>query len=161
MQGIKEEHDTFMQRHDASPIVRDVFLTGAASRAEHYEIAAYTGLIEQARALGERESVKLLQENLKQEKDALKKMESISKRLLKGTNGRRSTTSRSRASSASKRGTTKRATTRRTTTSSRSQAALLEVTGIEGRRRPVPTAGRRRRGGRPVAASATVDRACG
>ena len=37
--------------------VRDVFLTGAAARAEHYEIAAYTGLIEQARALGERDSV--------------------------------------------------------------------------------------------------------
>lgn len=121
MQGIKEEHDSFMQEHDASPTVRDVFLTGAASRTEHYEIAAYTGLIEQARALGERESVKLLQENLRQEKDALKKVESISKRLLKATNGRRSTTSRSRASSTSKRGTTKRATTRRTTSTSRSR----------------------------------------
>jgi ferritin-like metal-binding protein YciE len=118
MEGIKEEHDEFMQKHDVSPTVRDVFLTGAASRAEHYEIAAYTGLIEQARALGERDSVKLLQENLKQEKEALKKVESISKRILKATNGRSST---SRSRSASSRGTTKRATTRRTTSTSRAK----------------------------------------
>ena len=58
-------------------------LTSAAARAEHYEIAAYTGLVSQARALKQREAVKLLQENLRQEKEALKKVESISKRLLK------------------------------------------------------------------------------
>jgi ferritin-like metal-binding protein YciE len=80
--GIKEEHDTFMEEHDTSTEVKDMFLTGAASRAEHYEIAAYTGLIGKARALGERDSVKLLQENLKQEKEALKTVESISKRML-------------------------------------------------------------------------------
>jgi ferritin-like metal-binding protein YciE len=80
--GIKEEHDTFMEEHDVSTEVKDMFLTGAASRAEHYEIAAYTGLIGKARALGERDSVKLLQENLKQEKEALKTVESISKRML-------------------------------------------------------------------------------
>jgi ferritin-like metal-binding protein YciE len=80
--GIKEEHDSFMQENDATSDVKDMFLTGAASRTEHYEIAAYTGLIGMARALGERESVKLLQENLKQEKEALKTVESISKRML-------------------------------------------------------------------------------
>jgi ferritin-like metal-binding protein YciE len=124
IEGIKKEHDEFMQENTmAPPIVRDVFLTNAASRAEHYEIAAYTGLIDQARALGERDSVKLLQENLKQEKDALKKVESISKRLLKSTNGGRSSRSRSTASrsSTSKRGTTKRATARRSTSTSRSR----------------------------------------
>ena len=72
----------------------DVHLTGAAARAEHYEIAAYTGLVEKARALGERDSVKLLQENLRQEKDALKTVESISKRMLKETNGGSSTSTR-------------------------------------------------------------------
>jgi ferritin-like metal-binding protein YciE len=125
IEGIKKEHDEFMQENPMSPpIVRDVFLTNAASRAEHYEIAAYTGLIEQARALGERDSVKLLQENLRQEKDALKKVESISKRLLKSTNGGRGSRSRSTASrsSTSKRGTTKRATAgRRTTSTSRAR----------------------------------------
>ena len=69
--------------------MRDVF-TGAAARAEHYEIAAYTGLVNQARRLGEREAVELLQQNLKQEKEALKKVETISKRLLKSNGPSRS-----------------------------------------------------------------------
>jgi ferritin-like metal-binding protein YciE len=129
--GIKEEHDEFRREHQTTQTLSDVFLTGSASRAEHYEIAAYTSLIEQARALGERDSVKLLQENLKQEKDALKKVESISKRILKGmsSNGssRRSTSRRSTsARSASARGTSarstrKRSTTKRATSTSRSR----------------------------------------
>ncbi len=61
----------------------DAFLTGSGVRTEHYEIAAYTGLVSQARALKQREAVELLQENLRQEKEALKKVETISKRLLK------------------------------------------------------------------------------
>lgn len=109
--GIKKEHDQFMQENDPSTSVRDVFLTGAASRTEHYEIAAYTGLIEQARALGERDSVKLLQENLRQEKDALKTVETISKRILKAT---AKPASRSSSSRSSKRSST-RASSRRTT----------------------------------------------
>jgi ferritin-like metal-binding protein YciE len=95
--GIKKEHDDFMKEHEPSAKMRDAFLTGAAARAEHYEIAAYTGLVDQARALGERDAVELLQQNLKQEKEALKKVETISKRLLKESNGS-SRSSRSRAS---------------------------------------------------------------
>ncbi len=67
----------------ASPEVLDLFLTGAGARTEHYEIAAYSSLITGARALGEREAVTLLQANLKQEKDALRKMETAAKRLAK------------------------------------------------------------------------------
>jgi ferritin-like metal-binding protein YciE len=128
--GIKEEHDEFRREHQTTQTLSDVFLTGSASRTEHYEIAAYTSLIEQARALGERDSVKLLQENLKQEKDALKKVEAISKRILKGlsSNGSRRSTSRrstsARATSArstSARSTRKRSTTKRATSTSRSR----------------------------------------
>ena len=105
--GIKKEHDDFMKENDPSDEMRDAFLTGAGARTEHYEIAAYTGLVAQARALGEREVVKLLQENLRQEKEALKKVETISKRLLKSSNGgspskngssRRSSSTRTRSS---------------------------------------------------------------
>jgi ferritin-like metal-binding protein YciE len=89
--GIKKEHDDFVNEHDTSAQMLDAFLTGAAARTEHYEIAAYTGLVSQARALGERDAVALLQENLKQEKEALKKVETISKRLVKeASNGSRS-----------------------------------------------------------------------
>lgn len=105
--GIKKEHDDFMKENTPSDEMRDAFLTGAGARTEHYEIAAYTGLVNQARALGEREAVALLQENLKQEKEALKKIETISKRLLKQSNGsngssqRGSASPRSRAKTAS------------------------------------------------------------
>jgi len=87
IEGIKKEHDDFVKEYDASGALLDVFLTSSASRAEHYEIAAYTGLVSMARTLGHRQAVDLLQQNLRQEKDALKKVESISKRLLKQANG--------------------------------------------------------------------------
>ena len=87
IEGIKKEHDDFVRESNPSSKMLDAFLTGAAARAEHYEIAAYTGLVSQARALKQREAVDLLQENLKQEKDALKKVETISKRILKSANG--------------------------------------------------------------------------
>jgi ferritin-like metal-binding protein YciE len=81
--GIKREHDEFIKEESPSKAVRDMFLTGAAARTEHYEIAAYTGLIAKARAMGEKEVAQLLDENLKQEKEALKKAESAGRRLAR------------------------------------------------------------------------------
>lgn len=81
--GIKAEHDEFMSEEEPSPAVRDMFLTGAGARTEHYEIAAYSGLVTMATALGETKSAILLKENLAQEKEALKKLETVSKRLAK------------------------------------------------------------------------------
>lgn len=83
--GIKEEHDTFLEENDPNGDVLDLFVTGAAARTEHYEIAAYTGLVEMAESLGAKKAAELLQQNLKQEQEALKKVETISKRLLKET----------------------------------------------------------------------------
>ncbi len=83
--GIKKEHDTFIEENDPSGDLLDLFVTGAASRTEHYEIAAYTGLIGMAESMGETKAAELLQKNLKQEEAALKKVETISKRLLKET----------------------------------------------------------------------------
>ena len=88
--GIKTEHDEFMSEESPSPEIKDMFLTGAAARVEHYEIAAYTGLIALARGLGETDSAKLLDENLKQEKEALKAVETVGKRLAKGAKERAS-----------------------------------------------------------------------
>lgn len=83
--GIKKEHDTFVQENDPSGELLDLFVTGAASRTEHYEIAAYTGLVGMAESMGATKAAELLQKNLKQEEAALKKVETISKRLLKET----------------------------------------------------------------------------
>ncbi len=59
----------------------DMVDAGAAARTEHYEIAAYSGLIEMARALGESEAVGLLEENLKEEREALHEVEGVAKKL--------------------------------------------------------------------------------
>jgi len=103
IEGIKKEHDEFVQQNTRKGALLDMFLTGAGARAEHYEIAAYTGLIGQARALKETEAAKLLQENLKQEKEALRTVETISKRLVKDANGGK-TNGSSRSSSRSRAG---------------------------------------------------------
>jgi len=78
--GLREEHDEFMKEKPSKP-VRDLFLTGAASRTEHYEIAAYTGLVATARALGEKKVATLLEKNLADEKETLRKVDTIGLRL--------------------------------------------------------------------------------
>jgi ferritin-like metal-binding protein YciE len=78
-EGLKKERQELSDRVSGSMI--DTVNAGAAARTEHYEIAAYTGLIEKARALGEQDAVNLLDENLKQEKEALRQVESVEKTL--------------------------------------------------------------------------------
>jgi ferritin-like metal-binding protein YciE len=85
IEGIKKEHDEFVEKESPSPEVLNAFLTGAAARAEHYEIAAYEGLIIAAEAMGESEVAELLSENLEQEKEALKLIKAIAKRLATKT----------------------------------------------------------------------------
>jgi ferritin-like metal-binding protein YciE len=81
IEGIKKEHDEFVANESPSQEVLDAFLTGAGARTEHYEIAAYEGLVTMANAMGEDEVAGLLSENLEQEKAALRKMQTIGKRL--------------------------------------------------------------------------------
>jgi ferritin-like metal-binding protein YciE len=81
--GIKKEHDEFVAKESPSPAMLDAFLTGAGARTEHYEIAAYEGLVSTAQAMGELEVAELLSENLDQELKALAKIRSIGKRLAR------------------------------------------------------------------------------
>jgi ferritin-like metal-binding protein YciE len=78
-EGLKKEQEKLVG--ESSEDLIDLVNTGAAARTEHYEIAAYTGLIEMARALGEQNAVSLLDENLKSEKQTLREVESIEKTL--------------------------------------------------------------------------------
>jgi ferritin-like metal-binding protein YciE len=78
-EGLRQEHDEMIS--EVSDDLVDLVDAGAAARTEHYEIAAYTGLIEMARALGESEAVSLLEKNLKQEKETLREVESVTKTL--------------------------------------------------------------------------------
>ena len=81
IEGIKREHDDFVAKASPSQDVLDSFLAGAGARTEHYEIAAYEGLVTMAEAMGEAEVVELLTENLEQEKTALEQLKTIGKRL--------------------------------------------------------------------------------
>ena len=78
-EGLKREHDE-MTRESSSTLI-DLVDLGAAARTENYEIAAYEGLRRMAQALGEDDAVALLDENLAQEKEALREVERISTRI--------------------------------------------------------------------------------
>jgi ferritin-like metal-binding protein YciE len=83
IEGIKKEHDDFVANESPTSEVLDAFLTGAGARTEHYEIAAYEGLVTMATAMGEDDVASLLNENLEQEKAALARMQTIGQRLAK------------------------------------------------------------------------------
>jgi len=127
IEGIKREHDEFVKEEQPAADVLNAFLTGAASRTEHYEIAAYTGAITMARAMGEKQVVTLLERNLKQEKETLRKVETIGRRLAReGARQARenggsaaSRTRRSTSSARSRTGGRSRSSTRRSSSRKR------------------------------------------
>ena len=80
-EGLKKEHDQLVQK--ASPELIDAVDLGAAARTENYEIAAYEGLRRMAKGLGEDRAVELLDENLAEEKEALRLVEKIATRVSK------------------------------------------------------------------------------
>jgi ferritin-like metal-binding protein YciE len=81
--GLMKEHDEFVAENgDAPDQVLDQFLCGAGARTEHYEIAAYTGLVASARALGNTTAADLLQANLDQEIAMLDKVVANHSRLV-------------------------------------------------------------------------------
>jgi ferritin-like metal-binding protein YciE len=63
--------------------IYDLGLIGAARRVEHYEMAAYMGLISMAKQLGAMEAMERLQQNLQEEEATDKKLMQLSKGLLK------------------------------------------------------------------------------
>jgi len=78
-EGLTKEHAKMVEETSADLI--DAVDLGAAARTENYEIAAYETLRRMAKALGEDDAVALLDENLKQEKDALRIVERIATRV--------------------------------------------------------------------------------
>ena len=120
IEGIKAEHEQFVQEEAPSQDLLDSFLTGASARVEHYEIAAYSGAITLARALGERQVVDLLERNLKQEKETLRQVEKIGRRLAReGAKQQRASANGGTSRSRSKSGSSSSRSRGRKTTSSR------------------------------------------
>jgi ferritin-like metal-binding protein YciE len=63
--------------------IRDCLIGGALTKVEHYEIASYRGLIEGAQAMGQKQIVQLLQQNLQQEEKTAQKLEQSAPTLIK------------------------------------------------------------------------------
>jgi len=81
-EGIIEEGSKAMEEAGTDEI-RDTFIVGGATKAEHYEMVSYADLIEGAELLKLRKAAKLLTENREQEVRAARKLERTSPRLAK------------------------------------------------------------------------------
>ncbi len=66
-----------------SQVVLDGLVLGGASKTEAIEIAAYTGLIEKAQAMGMAEVAQILQQNFRQEQATLQKLQGISQEMTR------------------------------------------------------------------------------
>lgn len=82
MKGLIDEHKA-MHEEKPSPEILELANLSGAEKTEHYEMVAYTGLVQMAKDLGETESAQLLQENLDQEKAMAKRVAELSKVIAK------------------------------------------------------------------------------
>jgi ferritin-like metal-binding protein YciE len=80
MEGVLEEGSEVLEETEKGP-VRDAALISAAQRVEHYEMAGYGCVREYARILGQKEIASLLDETLKEEEAADKKLGTIAKQV--------------------------------------------------------------------------------
>jgi ferritin-like metal-binding protein YciE len=76
MEGIIEEGAEIL-KEPADDSVKDAGIIAAAQRVEHYEMAAYGTVRTYARTLGHDEAVSLLEETLREEKEADKRLTEI------------------------------------------------------------------------------------
>ena len=81
LKGLIEEHDAFKEEDPAADLL-DMFNVGAAVKVERYEMSAYESLIRLAKQLGlPAQAARLLNQNLKEEQQTLKKVEMLSRKL--------------------------------------------------------------------------------
>lgn len=66
-----------------SQMVLDGLVLAGATKTESIEIAAYTGLIEKAQAMGMSEVTQLLQQNFRQEQATLQKLQGLSQEMTR------------------------------------------------------------------------------
>ena len=82
--GLIAQHEKVFKNIDSAQL-QDVFDAGAAAKTEALEVAAYESMITSAEALGEREVVRLLEQNLGQDRKALEQVKATSEQLAKET----------------------------------------------------------------------------
>lgn len=66
----------------ADDTLRDCVIAGAQAKVEHYEIASYEGLVAGAELMGQKDVLKLLQQNLRQEEQTAQKVQQSTPKLI-------------------------------------------------------------------------------
>jgi ferritin-like metal-binding protein YciE len=85
--GIIREHDEFASEEEPSKPMLEAFDLGSQLRVEHYEIAGYRSAMAVAKALGHREVMGLLKQNLEQELAMAKFVEGVAGQALQAVQG--------------------------------------------------------------------------
>ena len=80
--GLVTEGQKAMKEASEVPEILDCVIAGSAARVEHYEMANYRGLVMAAELMGNKDVLKLLKDNLKQEEQNAKKIEDSTPALL-------------------------------------------------------------------------------
>ena len=80
--GLVAEGNKMLKETADNPELADFAMAGAMVKVEHYEIPAYEGLIIGAEKMKQKEIVKLLKENLKQEQQTAQKVAAALPKLL-------------------------------------------------------------------------------
>ena len=70
MKGLLEEGEEIVGDTDKDTMVRDAGIIIASQKIEHYEIASYGSLVALAKKMGHKDSAKLLEKTLEEEKKA-------------------------------------------------------------------------------------------
>lgn len=81
-EGLVEEGAGVIEEDGEGPS-KDVTLTSAGRKTEHYEIASYEDVVGCAKTLGQTEIAELLSMTLKEEQAAAQKLKAIGERLAK------------------------------------------------------------------------------
>lgn len=86
IQGLKEEKESFTEE-DPSDELLDIFNVGAGIKTERYEISSYESLVHLAKELDLRKGIVLLQQNLREEEETLRKLQGFSKKMKPSMTG--------------------------------------------------------------------------
>jgi ferritin-like metal-binding protein YciE len=84
LQGLKQAHDQRAPMIQADQL-RDFFDCEAAAKTEHLEVAAYRGLISMASQIGDSEVQQLLEQNCRQDEQAMQQLENMGQQLSRSS----------------------------------------------------------------------------
>lgn len=73
--GLVAEGEKGMREAQPNPAVRDCVIASSQAKVEHYEVAAYRGLVAAAEGMGQGQIVALLRQNLEQEEQTARLVE--------------------------------------------------------------------------------------